>query len=375
MSTTYLSRLESGNRQPTVRAAEHLAERLGVSVESFGEQTGDSLTDTITNIVALSEGELNAEAAGRLSDVLATATDVDQMTRWCAWAQLARIYEVLGDSAAEREALIQLNALSDELDRPLLQVRTRIRMAQCARKLCDAREVRRAVCEMLALSEQYALQLPASDLIRSKLALVFAEAELGDLAEAARLNEEVRGSLESTRGGLAAEAFRTTAMVSSRQGNHSRALAFVLEALEAIDSREDLMLWIRLRLDAASLSMQARPLRLMEAQSFLESVEPLLKVTGTPHQEKELVFLQAKLAFHQGRMERAAELVIEVEKGVELLSYRDRIRFKVLRCLLAVWSDDQGAGNRLKELAAQVQMENMPDLAAEVWRAVAENAL
>ncbi|MDR7301218.1 transcriptional regulator with XRE-family HTH domain [Haloactinomyces albus] len=375
MSATYLSRLESGNRQPTVRAAAYLAERLGVTVESFGGQPQDSLTDTITNVVALSESELDAEAADRLADVLAGATDVDQMTRWYAWAQLVRIHEVLDDSAAERDALIQLNALSDELDRPLLRARARIRMAQCARKLGDAREVRRAVCEMLAIREQYALQLPASDLIRSKLALVFAEVELGDLAEAARLNEEVCGSLESTKGDLAAETFRTAAMVSSRQGNYSRAFAFVLEALEAIDSRDDLMLWIRLRLDAASLSMQARPLRLVEAQSFLESVEPLLKVTGTPHQEQELTFLQAKLAFHHGQLECAAEVVAEVEKGVELLSYRDRIRFKVLRCLLAIWSGDQGAGDRLKEIAAQIQMENMPDLAAEVWRAVAESAL
>ncbi|MFD9287236.1 helix-turn-helix domain-containing protein [Streptomyces sp. NPDC060030] len=375
MSATYLSRLESGNRRPTDRVVAYLAERLGIPAESFQEKPEDSLTDAVAAVDTLSESEVTEGAALVLADALDTSTDVDPVIRWHALAQLARVYDILGDFPSQRDALERLSELSDELARPMLRIRARLRMARCARNLGDAETARRAVREALALSEQYGSRISTPELVRGNLVLVSAEAELGDLAEAARLIDEVCGSLERTDGALAAEVFWTAATVSTRQGNHARALVFLRDALAAVESRDNLVLWIRLRLVAASLSMQAMPPRLAEAESYLDGVEPLLKVTGPLRHWHELLFLKAKLAFHQGDVDRAAALVTEAEGGVKTLSYRDQIRFEVLRGVVALKSGDADAGPRLREIIAQVQRANMPDLAAEVWRTVAESTL
>ncbi|MFE7100617.1 helix-turn-helix domain-containing protein [Streptomyces erythrochromogenes] len=374
MSATYLSRLESGARRPTDRAVGYLAERLGVPVRTLAEQPEDSLADVVATIGSLSERELDAETGRMLADALRTDPCADLMNRWHGLAQLGRIHEIVGDASAQRETLTSLTELAEELGRPALQVRARIWMARCARDVGDPVAARQAVREALALSQEHHLRISTSDQIRSKLVLVSAEAELGDLAEAARLSDEVCEVLEGTRGALAAEAYWTAATVSTRQGNHPRAYARLMEALEAVDSRDDLMMWIRLRLAAASLSIQAMPARLEEAQAFLESVEPALELTGTPRNLQELLFLKAKLAFHQGDVERATELVAQVEAGVPLLSYRDQVRFEVLQGLIALHGGDTDARRRLTDLAARVQSASMPDLAAEVWRTVAESS-
>ncbi|MFD7164759.1 helix-turn-helix domain-containing protein [Streptomyces violascens] len=374
MSATYLSRLESGGRRPTERAVAYLADQLGVAVDAFKEQPEDSLADVVATGV-LSEGKPDAEMGRRLSDAMKASGEVDPMTRWHGLAQLARNHEALGDFPEQLEALRELVSLSDDVHRPVLQVKARLEMARCARGLGHADAARQAVREALALSDQHHLEISTADQVRSRLVLASAEAELGDLGEAARLSEEACASLVRKDGVLAAEAFWTAATVSTWQGNHTRAFALLLEALAAIDSRDDLKLWIRLRLAAAALSLQAAPPRLTEAQTFLESVEPALKLTGPPRHIQEMLFLQARLAYHQGDLDRAKELADQVEADLELLSYRDQIRFEVLQGLLAIRSGAPNAAATLRELANRVQSANMPDLAVEVWRAVAEGVL
>ncbi|MFE9457028.1 helix-turn-helix domain-containing protein [Streptomyces californicus] len=376
MSATFLSRLESGARRPTDRSVAYLAERLGVPVESFERHPGESLTDAIASVAALSEREIDAEAADALAAALDSPDDdTDPAMRWHGLAQLARCHEALGDFRRQREALTRLGELSDAMGRTALQVRARLRLARCARDLGDAEAARTAVRQVLAVSREHDVRISASDLVRSKLVLVSAEAELGDLAEAARLVDEVRASLESVDGALAAEVLWTAATVSTRRGDHPRAFSFLLEALGALEGRDDLVLWLRLRLAAASLAMQAMPPLLAEAESFLDSVEPLLKVTGPLRHWHELLFLRAKLAFHQGDASRARDFAGQIdEEGVRSLTYRDRMRLRALREVLDLRAGDREARDRLRQLVTQVETANMPDLAAEIWRTVAETA-
>ncbi|NEC88398.1 helix-turn-helix transcriptional regulator [Streptomyces sp. SID12501] len=376
MSAAYLSRLESGNRRPTDRAVAYLAERLGVPRETFeDDRPEDSLTDLVATVAATPERDLDSDTGRLLTQGLDAAGEADPLTRWHALTQLARVYEVVGDFRKEHEALVRLNALSEELGRAALQVRARLRLARCARDLGDAKAARDAVTEVLALRDERQLRLSAAELVRSKLLLVSVQAELGDLAAAARLADEVCQSLRGTTGVLAAEAFWSAGTVAARQGNHAAATERLLEAMAAVDSHDDLKLWIRLRLVGASLSLEASPPRVEDAESFLAEAEPALKLIGTPRHQQELLYVQAKLAFHQGATDRAGELLTAGEDGRQLLSYRDQIRYDVLRGLLALRAGEQGALGRLREIAARVQAGNMPDLAAEVWRTVAENTI
>ena len=190
-----------------------------------------------------------------------------------------------------------------------------------------------------------------------------------------RLNLAVLEELPSERGVLAAEAYWTAATVSTRQADAEGARQYLDKAIDALDSREDIDLWMRLRLGAASLCLQSLSPRLDQAQALLSTVEPVLDFAGPPRHRQEFLFLQAQLAFQRGDSTRATELVGEAEKGLQYFTYRDRIRFRILQEMLAARPGDMRAVVRLKELATEVQSTRMPELAAEVWRAAAECAV
>ncbi|MFJ6721801.1 MULTISPECIES: helix-turn-helix domain-containing protein [unclassified Streptomyces] len=376
MSAAYLSRLESGGRRPTARAVSYLAEQLGIPVEMFeDDRPEDSLTEVVALMAAVPESDFDAGTGKLLAESLAAAGDADDLTRWHALAQLARVYEVLGDFRKERETLLELNALGEKLGRAALQSRARIRLARCERDLGNVKAARDAVTQALGFSDERRVRVSASDSVRARLLLASCQAELGDLAEAARLVDEVCESLRGSTGPLAAQAFWSAATVAARQGNDARAAEYLTQAMVAIDSRDDLTLWMRLRLAGASLSLASDPPRVSDAEEYLAAAEPAMKLIGSPRHLQELRFLQAKLAFHQDLPDRTAELLAAGEGDKNLLSYRDQVRYDVLRNLVALRSGDRHALDHLRDIAGQVQACNMPDLAAEVWRTVAQNAI
>ncbi|MFD3515440.1 helix-turn-helix domain-containing protein [Streptomyces sp. NPDC058657] len=374
MSAAYLSRLESGARRPTDRVVAYLAEHLEVPVKSFAEHTENDLTDLVMTLSSRPDGERDAEIRDLLDNALSVATEVDATTRWEALALFARQHAVQGEFREEQKVLDELAVMSRDLKRPALQVHVLQRIARCSRSLGNMENTRQAAREALELSRRHQLHVLTADLVRIKLLLISAEAELGNLAEAARLSAEVLESLPRREGALAAEAYWTASTVSTRQGNFAWAHECIQEALTALDSHEDLTLWMRLRLAAVSLSLQSVPPLLDEAQELLAEVEPALQLAGVPRNLQELHLLKAQLAFQQGDMTGASTIVESAEGERHLLTYRDQIRFRILRELLAGRSGDPDAARRLRELATQVQAARMPDLSAEVWRAAAESA-
>lgn len=375
MSAAYLSRLESGARFPTQRAVDYLADRLGIPVESFAEPTEDDLLDVVATLASRPDSERDAEMRDLLAGALERATDADPSTRWQALALLAQVHASLGEFTEEWDVLAELSKISDELARPALHVYTKQRVARCARNRGDMGLARQAVREALELGEHHRVRIPVADLLRSRLLLVSAETELGNVAEAMRLSLDILAALPSERGALTAEAYWTAATVSTRQGDSEGARRYLDKAIDALDSREDITLWMRLRLGAASLCLQSTPPRLDQAQALLAAVEPVLDFAGPPRHRQEFLFLRAQLAFRRGDSNRAAELVAEAEQGLQLFTYRDRIRFRILQEMLAARSGDTRAVARLQELATEVQSTQMPELAAEVWRTVAECAV
>jgi hypothetical protein len=133
------------------------------------------------------------------------------------------------------------------------------------------------------------------------------------------------------------------------------------------------VLWMRLRLAAASLYLQVTPRRLDECRRRLDEAEPALALVGTPVLHQEMLTLRVHLAFEDGRYAdaRAAhdELVLDDLK----LTYRDRIRLDMLhnRLLILEGHAQQGI-QQLRELAERAQQTSNIDLAAEIWRTLAE---
>ncbi|MEV4899337.1 helix-turn-helix domain-containing protein [Nonomuraea sp. NPDC055795] len=367
LSTGYLSRLESGARPPTARVVEHLAERLGVPVSSFdAAHEPQSLAQVLASVTSAEETGDPGEA---LADALRADDRVNPPLTWQAMWLLARIRGGQGRHDEELELLGELVALSDSLGSPELRARSRTELSRCVQALGDSTRARDHAHEAYTLSPG----LSAADRAGALQALVSAEAEAGRLAEARAHADELCEVTEQAGGTLFIKALWASATVRIRQGDYSGAQEALERALQGLDSRGDLQLWTRLRLAAASLYLQITPPLTDRAAARLDEVGPVLALVGTDLHQQQLLTLRAHLAFEEGRIERARELVERIgEAGELLLSFRDRIRFQALRSQLLILDGQVEEGNTaLRTLATQAQEALNVELAAEIWKILA----
>ncbi|MFI9782966.1 helix-turn-helix domain-containing protein [Kitasatospora sp. NPDC051984] len=369
MSAAYLSRLESGARPPTERAVALLAERLKVSVDAFSTVDPSDIIDVLATVLTSASAD-SGLAQARLESALAHAADADAGLRWQAHAQLAKLLIAKGEREAAYASLTTLVELADELGQAVLQVYSRLQLARCLRDLGRLEDARVAALEGRRVGLDASLSGP--DVVRCQLLLAAVVAELGDLTEALRLSSEACENLGPERGPLAAEALWTMATVSTRLGRHAQSAALLDRAMAELDSRDDLTLWMRLRLAAAALALQALPPRLEQAEQHLTTVRPALDLVGSTKHEQEYTFLQAQLAYARGEYGVAAELSDRARAGLGHLNFRDRVRLEMLHEQIRIRRGDATAAVRLRNLAAEAQLQGMLDLAAEVWRAAAE---
>jgi transcriptional regulator with XRE-family HTH domain len=368
ISTGYLSRLESGARQPTERVIAYLAKRLGVDRSAFdAPQSSNSLTQALS-IAATTD---NDAAAEDLIEVLATIQDEDPLLRWQALWLIVKYWQRHGDRAEEQACLEELAKVADRLEIPALQCRAKTQLARCLRATGQVAEAL-----ALAVSTYQAAkkaELSVSDTGNALLALVSAEAEAGRLPDARAHAQELVELVADRTDTLRAEALWSAATVSSRQGDDETAREFLRQAMQTLDSRADLVLWARLRLAAASLYLQSRPALTVPARECLEEAEKALLFVGTPVQEQELLTLQAHLAFEEGRFEDARAAHDRLDLDQLMLTYRDRIRLQTLDSLLLIVEGHQEQGlTQLKQLGEDARRASNLDLAAEIWRVLAE---
>lgn len=378
ISTGYLSRLESGARQPTERVITHLAKQLGVDPLAFdalpatatataGATGGSSLAQALS-IAASSDSD---ESVEELIDVLATGRAEDPLLRWQALWVIARYRSRHGERTQEQACLEELAAMADELALPALQCRSGTQLSRCLRSVGQ-------VARALELAEgAYRVardaDLSVSDTGTALLALVSAEAEAGRLTDARAHAEELVELVAGRSDVLRAEALWSAATVGSRQGDDEAVHAYLKQAMQALDSRVDPMLWARLRLAAASLYLQSRPALAEQARTCLTQAEAALSLIGTPAQQQELLVLQAHLAFEEGRYADARAAHDRLDFDNLRLTYRDRIRLQTLDSLLLIVEGHQQQGRtRLKKLGEEARRASNMDLAAEIWRVLAE---
>jgi transcriptional regulator with XRE-family HTH domain len=367
MSTGYLSRLESGARQPTARAVAYLAERLGLEAADFEEPAGGSLADVLS--LAASCG------AGGTTVALAAALDAEgerapAPLRWQARWLLAEDRRLQGDHVGEREQLECLVPLGEEVALPALRVRGLTRLARCLRSLGEIGAALEAAESADRLARGGGLSV--DDRATALLALVSVEAEASRLAAASAHADELTALVEGRTDLLWAEAMWTAAAVRMRQGDYAAAQDSLEQALERFSSGEDLVFWLRLRLAAGRLHLQKVPADPAAAQRCATAAEPALALVGTPGLRQELMALQAELAFATRRFDDVRALLGELALQEPRMTYRDRVRLDIMRHQLLILSGDQSGVQGLRALAEQAQADANVDLAAEIWRILAE---
>ncbi|MFF4402676.1 helix-turn-helix domain-containing protein [Streptomyces sp. NPDC001480] len=366
MSTGYLSRLESGARQPTERAVAHLADRLGLRPADFEEPSTGSLAHALT--LASSTGA--EEAVEALAVALAEEGHEDPVLRWQALWLLARSRRLQGDHEGERARLEELVRLGDQVGLTELRVRGLTRLARCLRSLGEITAALDASVASHHLARDNSLD--TEDRAAALLALVSVEAEAGRLPDARSHADELTTLVAGRSDALWAEAMWTVAAVRMRQGDHLTAQQLLEEALEKFGSGDDLVLWLRLRLAAGQLHLEKVPADPTAAARCARAAEAALAFVGTPGLRQELTALKADLAFVTGRYDEARLLLGELARDDSRITYRDRVRTDVLRHRLRILSGDPSGAESLRALAEQAQADANTDLAAQIWRMLAE---
>lgn len=367
MSTGYLSRLESGARQPTARVIAYLAERLQVDPSEFDEPSVGSVAEALA-LAASANGE---ETLQRLAAALELSPAVDPTLRWQALWLLANAAAGRGARQEEAELLEELVRTSEELMLPALQCRARTQLARCLRTLGDIPRALKTGQEACSLA--YDHKLPVQDTGAALLTLVSVEAEAGRLSDARAHADDLVELVAGRTGTLRAEALWAAATVNFRQGDSAAARDLLERALAELDSHLDLVLWMRLRLAAASLYLQTTPRQLDECRRRLDEAEPALSLVGTPVHQQEMLTLRVHLAFEEGRYADARAAHDELVLDELRLTYRDRIRLDMLhnRLLILEGQAQQGI-QQLRDLAERARQTSNIDLAAEIWRTLAE---
>ncbi|MER7760797.1 helix-turn-helix domain-containing protein [Streptomyces sp. NPDC097619] len=367
MSTGYLSRLESGARQPTERAVTHLAGQLGISPADFEESRAASLAQSLSLATSLDSDE-NSQL---LAEALESSHGQDPMLRWQALWLLAQWKRRHGERAAEHAYLKELVEVSEEIGLPELRSRA---LTQYARSLRVSGEILPAVDAASTAFRLARDHSPATqDIAGALLVLVSVEAEAGRMPDARKHADELTELVEGRSDAMWAEAIWTAAALRIRQGEAAAAEALLEQALERFDSRENLSLWLRLRVAMAELQLQKFPPDADAAQRCIEAAEAGLPFAGTPPLEQALTALRARLAFHEGRHPDARALLDRLSRSELRLPYQTQIRLEVLENQLKILSGDEDEGLAgLQRLAVKAQENSAIDLAAEIWRLAAE---
>lgn len=367
LSTGYLSRLESGGRPPTPRVLNYLVHRLGVSSAAFERPSESRLAEQLATVVS---------ANGVVDDVEALAealrADTGNLTlRWQALWLLAAAMNRRGEHEEQRELLAELVELSDELDVLELRVRSRVELAGLFRVLGRNDDARVTALAAVELCQDGAL--PVQDKAAALMTLVAAETEAGLIAEARARADELSALTRDEPSADRAKALWAAASVYKRQGDGGGAMKLMTEALECVDSSQDVILWLRLRLAASSMEVQGADPDTELAERWLNEAAAAVALVGSVQHDQELRALRAHLAFAAGSVDEAAQLAASVGDGSHL-AFRDRVRLDMLRGRIAIRRGDVEAGSReLQELARQAQESLNIDLAAEIWRALAES--
>jgi len=372
MSTGYLSRLESGARPPTHRVVENLARRLGVSVSAFespddgvGTPRHSAFAELLAAVVAAAN---DADLAESLADALHETPDLDPALRWQALWLLAEIRRGEGRQQEEYVLLKELVDLSESLASPELWSRACTGLSRCARTLGHTAQAREYAQRAHELSEK-ASQAARTGALQ---ALVAIEAEVGELAAAQAHAELLCELTENVEGTAHVEALWAAATVSTRQGDHAGGRRLLERALDRLDSHVDLVLWMRLRLAAASLGLQVSPPPLDEVRARLQEAATVVSLVGTELHQQELRTLWVYLAVEEGRLDEAWEMAERVAAEQSLLSFRDRLKFEAMRVRLQIRRGDREAGvHRMRELAEEAESARNVELAAEIWRTLA----
>ncbi|WP_221355962.1 helix-turn-helix domain-containing protein [Streptomyces beigongshangae] len=369
ISTSYISRIESGSRVPSEEAVRHVASKLGVSLEEL--LSTDNTDATMAEVsTALADHDFPT-----VIDLLQSYGPnlLERLPEGWAWQALwARFHAHSGtnDYAAQSADLQQMVALARKWESPSLLSRLLIEMSKTERTLGNiggalgaAREAHSVAIGLHSRSDVL--------MLKSWLALVTTETEAGLLPQASARIPDVLRAAETAASSLQAHAYWTCSSVRIRQGMFQEGKELIDRALAAMESRDDLLDWARLRVAAVSLHLRVPELVSPSIRTWLKEAADAFHYVGQPIHHAELNAVAARVDLTEGKLPEALAKAAAAE-DTGLLAFHDRLRTRLLRAEVTIRMGQIEQGLLLAQsVAEEADGSGYLDLAAEAWRTVA----
>jgi transcriptional regulator with XRE-family HTH domain len=301
-TAAYISRVESGDRTPSLQLLRELGKRLGVSADWLA--TGLELDPAADPL-------LEAELALRLEDfdeaerIFVAAREVDDPSvRLRALGGLGRLALRRGDTSG---AVRQLEEARAGLGDAVLAHPGVLEALGQAYAISGENEAAVGVFED-------ALRRAGDDrLAAARFSLLLANALVGAgrLPRAAELIDGVRGTVsELSEPEAAARLSWSQSRLHSGRGEHDIAAHYTRRALGALEAAEDAQLPARMHQLRASIELERG--NAADALALLDSALPLVTRTGDQFAQALLRLEQARALLALGRSDEAHQVALEV---------------------------------------------------------------
>jgi transcriptional regulator with XRE-family HTH domain len=371
VSYAYISRIEAGTRQPSVKALRRLAAKLGVSADYL--ETGSDLDPAAARELRLSDLELairlgeidGAEAALEAALVEADAAG-DRAAGLRARVALAQI--ALESGGEERAVSLLEEALADEVFAPVDRFDI---YANLGRAYAGAGRPDRAAALYEECLEGVA-EGGGDPSLEARYAALLSYA-LTDMGEIARAEEVVRHALsrvgDSSDPYMRVRLYWSIARLAHTQGREAVALENVRKAIALLQATDDTFHLARAHVLAAEIMLgRSDP---GAAERHLEQADQLFAGGHTPDDTMEITQLRSRLALLRGNTTAAIAFAREaLALCTESQKMERGISAHALADALALTGEVNEAGTTYKqavELLEETGQWRTASAAARAW--------
>jgi transcriptional regulator with XRE-family HTH domain len=356
VSYAYISRIEAGSRQPSVKALRRLAAKLGVTADYL--ETGSDLDAESTRELQLIDlelavrlGEVDGAEAGLVAVAAEATAAGDRRTLLRANVALAALAQDRGE--ARRAVTLLEHALEDEPFDPagLGEI-----YSQLARAYAAAGNVHAAVdLFQRCLDEVADGDDPA---LEARYATTLSYA-LSDIGELARAEEVVQRAIERAQQiedpYMRVRLYWSMARLAQMEGRATVALANVRRAIALLQATEDTVHLGRAHLLAASISLLRDDHE--AASEHLDQAEQLLGSSPPAGDHFELLLRRSRVALLRGDAEEGAALARSALELVHHSPADQGLGFSALGDALALLNEWQGADEAYRHAVRHLEDE------------------
>jgi transcriptional regulator with XRE-family HTH domain len=351
VSYAYISRIEAGTRQPSVKALRRLAAKLAVTADYL--ETGSDLDPADERELKLADLELqvrlggDGEAEKPLRELIADADAAgDGATGLRARVALATLVQDRGEFV-EAVALFEAALEAQPFD-PVSLVDI---YGQVVRAYAGAGKTHLAI----ELLERCLNEVTDSDdvSLEARYAVLLSYA-LSDMGELARAEDVVQRALERVRDTedpyMRVRLYWSMARLAHAEGRAGVALANVRKAIALLQATEDTVHLARAHLLAAGITLTRNDAR--EAQRHLDQAEHFFGSSGTVADAIELNIRRSRVAMLLNQPDAAVTLAREALALVSANNELDRgLAHSALADGLALGGDAEAANDAYRTAA------------------------